>query len=168
MNDPVSTQKHVDFALNVFKLEGTISDVTYRIQSTGSAKSVAYSKVAQTPTGGPGVPTYTFSETIIGWDGTTETTADSNIFNFAASGTAIEIATSDTANAKSYGLALRSEANERTSVVHYMGFQAHLFSFTAQANDYQVYIVGNSEHKYNIKSPVLVSDHSFTKTCTLY
>ena len=77
------------------------------------------------------MPSYTFSETLIGWDGATESVADATIFNLDTSGSNIEIATSDSTAALSYTLAVRSEVNERTSAVNYMSFSAHLFTYTA-------------------------------------
>ena len=45
MNDTPTTVDYADFTLNLIKLVGTLADQTYRILSTGTAKSVAFSAV---------------------------------------------------------------------------------------------------------------------------
>ena len=97
LNDTPTTSDFADFTLNLIKLVGTLADQTYRILSTGTAKSVAFSAVTQDPSGGT-IPTYTYTYTLIGWDGTTESTANSAIFNKGA-GNTVEIATADTSAA---------------------------------------------------------------------
>ena len=67
-----------------------------------------------------------------------------------------------------YDLAIKAVVTQSTTAVHYMPFTAKLFTYTAQANDYQVYIYGSGAQTYTIQSPVLVSGTTFTPTCVLY
>ena len=135
LNDTDTTQIYEEFTLNLIKLEGTVSDQTYRIQAAGTAKTVTFAAVTHSPTGG-NIPTYTYTYSLIGWDGTTESTADSSIFNLGTGSTTFDIATADSSAAKDYTLAIKAIVTQSTTALHYMSFTAKLFSYTAQANDY--------------------------------
>lgn len=106
LDDADSTAVYEDFTLNLIKLEGSISDQTYRIQASGTAKTVTFSAVTHNPTGG-NIPAYTFAYSLIGWDGSTESAADSGIFT-AVSGMTFDIATASTSAATDYALAIKA------------------------------------------------------------
>jgi hypothetical protein len=106
MDDSVGTQESTTFTLNMIKLEGTISDFSYRIESGGSLKTVTFADVTQDPSGG-NIPTYTYIKTVIGYDGSSESTADTLIFN-KGTGLTIETATTDTTAAIDYTLAVKA------------------------------------------------------------
>lgn len=141
LDDPDSTTISEDFTLNLIKLEGTVSDQTYRIQS-GTTKTVTFSAVTHSPTGG-NIPTYTYTYTLIGYASSVESVADAGIFNIGTGTTTFDIATSDASAALDYALAIKAVVAESTTAEHYMPFTAKLFTYTAQANDYQVYIYGS-------------------------
>ena len=103
---------------------------------------------------------------MVGWDGSTESSAASQFTK--GTGDTIEIATSTTSLTGDYTLAVKATVDTSTTATHYMAFTAKLFTYTAQANDYQVYTIGSTAQTYTILPPILVSSSTFTPTCQLY
>lgn len=67
---------------------------------------------------------------MIGWDGSTESVADSAIFSIG-SGTTVEIETSDVNQTGDFTLAVKAIVDSQTTATHYMAFTAKLFTYSA-------------------------------------
>lgn len=120
------------FTLDIITIAGNIADQTYRIDSTGAPKIISFSE----PTASSGI--YTFTESAVSYNTGTqvESLAPSWLTSINSATNLMTIQTSSTADEGSFDLAIKAVVNEKTSAWHYITWNAKLFSYTVQVNDY--------------------------------
>ena len=129
-----------DFTLTIVTLAGTLPDQTYRIETAGLAKTVSYSEATSS------LGTYTFTDSVVNYDTGTgvESTAPTWLSVNDATNL-LTIQTASTADAGSYDLAVKANVVERTSASHYISWNAKVFAYTTQVNDFQIYVIGDAD-----------------------